>query len=100
MKSIFGYYNDAGDVQPTYDPGLDVPCPFCLKTLEVPVRTTSLMAVGDNRSFFYRAHRECAVAATPEQVTEVESSLIDGRVTNPDAGLPSAEDVCGILKPH
>jgi hypothetical protein len=83
-NSIFGYYSSPEQLQPDCDPGLEVPCPFCLKKLERPVRTISLLAVGDTRSFFYRAHRQCAVDATPEMVTDVESSLIDARVTGPD----------------
>lgn len=77
--SIFGYYESADQTKPTFDPGLDALCPHCLKKLEVPVRTMSLMLPGDNRSFFYRTHRECDARASPEQVEEIESSLIDSR---------------------
>lgn len=79
-KSIFGYFERADQREATYDPGLDALCPHCLKKLEAPVRTTSLMLPGDSRSFFYRTHRHCAENATDEQVNQIESSLIDSRV--------------------
>lgn len=78
-KSIFGYYERADQTTPTYDPGMDALCPHCLKQLERPVRTMSLLLPGDNRSFFYRTHKECDERATPEQVMEIESSIIDTR---------------------
>lgn len=78
-KSIFGYFTDSQQAAPAYDPGMDALCPFCLKKLEMPVRTTSLMLPGDERSFFYRAHRSCALGATPTEVEQVEGSLIDHR---------------------
>ncbi len=76
---IFGYYERPDQTTPTFDPGMEALCPFCLRKLEPPVRTTSLMAIGDSRSFFYRAHRVCAVAATPQQEMEIESALIESR---------------------
>lgn len=79
--SIFGYFERPDQTKPTYDPGLDALCPHCLKKLEAPVRTMSLMLPGDNRSFFYRTHRACDENATPEQVMEIESSLIDTRAS-------------------
>lgn len=81
--TIFGYFDDASQTKPTFDPGLDVLCPFCLKQLSRPLRTTSFLAIGDNRSFFYRAHRDCAENATPEQEMEVESSVVDSRMGAP-----------------
>jgi hypothetical protein len=73
--SIFGYFESADQTKPSFDPGMAALCPYCLKKLEAPVRTTSLMADGDCRSYFYRAHRECAETATPGQMSEIESSL-------------------------
>ena len=77
--SIFGFYERADQTEPSYDPGLNVPCPFCLQKLERPVHTVSLMLPGDSRSFFYRSHRQCRHSATPRQIMEIESSLIDSR---------------------
>lgn len=90
--TIFGYFDDADQTKPAFDPGLEVPCPFCLKKLELPVRTTSLMADGDNRSYFYRAHRDCADRATPEQEMQIEGSVVDSRMgplTSPVDGVAS-----------
>ena len=77
--SIFGYFDSAHQTKPTFDPGLEALCPYCLRQLSRPVTTTSLMLPGDDRSFFYRAHKECGANATPEQEMEIESSLIDSR---------------------
>ena len=56
---LFGYYNDTGNI-PAYDPGLDCICIYCRKKLELPVRTTSMIVPGDNKSYFYRVHRGCS----------------------------------------
>lgn len=77
--SIFGYFDQPEQTAPTFDPGLDALCPHCLQKLERPVRTISLLVPSDSRSFFYRVHRACAERATEQQVTEIESSLVDSR---------------------
>lgn len=82
-QSIFGYFSEADQTKPAYEPALGVPCPYCLKKLELPVRTTSLMLPGDSRSYFYRAHLDCANAATEVEVQQVEGSLIDSRAEAP-----------------
>lgn len=79
MSGIFGYFDDAGQTAPVYDPGLAALCPFCLAGLEMPVVTTSLFLPGDDRSFFYRAHRNCEGGATAEQIGQVEGALIESR---------------------
>jgi hypothetical protein len=80
-KSIFGFYESADQIAPTYDPGPEALCPLCLRELGYPenkVRTVSLMKVENpNRSFFYRMHLKCAEAATGEQIMHIEGSVID-----------------------
>lgn len=78
---LFGYYDEKTDwdkpATPTYDPGLETECLFCFKPLMVPIKTISLMKVGDAKSYFYRVHKECYETATPEEITTYESTLID-----------------------
>ena len=76
--TIFGYFDDPGDQVPTFDPGLGVSCPFCLRPVgKGGIKTISLMPIGGSRSSFYRAHKSCYQQATPHDVAELESSLID-----------------------
>lgn len=71
---IYGYFTEAAQVAPVYDPGLNVPCPICAIELNpVDVRTISLMVPDDSRSYFYRVHRSCH-----EPLTEIERILVDG----------------------
>lgn len=76
-----GWY-DGDDEAPSHNPGFEVPCPFCGTRVgrheERPIKTISLMAVGDRRSYFYRAHKSCHEQASPDAVTDVESIIIDG----------------------
>ena len=77
MSKIFGYYDSPEQIKPAFDPGLVVSCPFCLAKLELPVKTISLMAENDDRSYFYRAHKNCYEAASEISIQEIEGSLID-----------------------
>ena len=79
--SIFGYFTSPTETKPTFDPGLDVPCPVCLTELTLPVKTISLMPVNDDRSWFFRAHKECWENASKEEQQRIEGSLIDSRPT-------------------
>jgi hypothetical protein len=73
-ERIYGYFTDASQVTPVYDPGLHVSCPICFAKLgAADVRTISLMVPGDSRSYFYRVHRSCH-----EPLSEVERIRIDG----------------------
>lgn len=76
---IWGWYDDATQVAPTYEPPRDAPCPYCLAPI-VPgdMRTISIMNAGPSyakRSYFYRAHRTCCEAATEDQLDDM-----DGRI--------------------
>ncbi len=75
--SIFGYFDDPTQKLPVYDPGLTALCPHCLRVLDLPVMTISLMRVGSPRSYFYRVHRDCQMRASSADIMRVESSLID-----------------------
>lgn len=76
MSSIFGYFDKETEF-PTFDPGMNTPCPYCMRLLERPVKTISLMKPGDARSYFYRAHKKCHEYATPQEIQWFESTLID-----------------------
>lgn len=75
---IFGYFDAPGQERPAFDPGRGVPCPICLHALaDKPVRCTSLMLVGDDRSYFFRAHKQCWDDAGQEEQERIEHALID-----------------------
>jgi len=79
-QSIYGYYSKPEQAVPEYDPGIvDVPCPACgvADFTLANVRTISLMGLGDNKSYFYRVHRACHDAMTPEQHGALDGLLID-----------------------
>lgn len=43
QAQIYGYFTDASQANPVFDPGLNVPCPICAHDLDpVDVRTISL----------------------------------------------------------
>lgn len=73
----YGYYADATATEPAFDPGLTVDCPVCHKLLSMPVKTISLMAAGDNRSYFYRTHKACYEGLTPQQESDLDGLIID-----------------------
>lgn len=74
---VFGYFESWEQEIPAHDPGMNGMCLICGKTLEQPVKTISLMKRGDARSYFYRAHKGCYVNTSPEDISDLESSLID-----------------------
>lgn len=63
---FYGWFDDAEQKEPTYDPPLGGPCPLCgrfMVPMEQDVRTHSLIYKGlvyAKRSYFYRTHRTCA----------------------------------------
>ena len=76
--TIFGFFDDPSQAKPTFDPGLGALCPFCLIAVGgEKIRTTSLMPVGGDRSYFYRAHILCLDTASKDEVTFIESLVID-----------------------
>jgi hypothetical protein len=75
MMPQFGYFSNATDEQPTFDPGLDAPCPVCGEVLSsASIKTVSFHTPGSPRSWFYRIHKHCA---TPERERDIESLIVD-----------------------
>lgn len=63
---FYGWFDDAGQKEPTYDPPHPGPCLFCGKiTSDDDVRTHAMMFQEGyaKRSYLYRTHRTCAVRA-------------------------------------
>jgi hypothetical protein len=80
-KFPVGWFESAEQVEPSHDPGLDVPCPVCGLTLTRPMKTISLMVVGGAASYFFRAHKPCWDSASEEERCQIESTIIDGIAT-------------------
>jgi hypothetical protein len=60
---FYGWFDDPNQIEPTYEPPRDAPCPFCGFAIHGgDVRTHSLMYRHEygRRSYFYRTHRTCA----------------------------------------
>jgi hypothetical protein len=74
---VYGYFESPLSDVPDYDPGLDVDCPVCYQRLSRPIKTISVMADGDRKSYFYRTHKACYESLTPENETELDSFIID-----------------------
>jgi hypothetical protein len=102
MANHVGFYDrpDQPVDQPTYNPPLDAPCPFCDMPLTMEdMRTIALMYVnevlgkemgeivgvegGGARSYFYRVHRTCHEAATSG-----ERDALDGLAFRAVEALP------------
>jgi hypothetical protein len=62
-NAFYGWFDDADQISPTYDPPHDAPCLLCgIRIHADDVRTHSLLAPNSYaaRSYFYRTHRTCA----------------------------------------
>ena len=79
MKSnIFGYFDAPGQSTPAFDPGLNAPCPFCTAAVGDGRRVVTISLRPDgNRSYFYRAHKDCYEQADPDEITNIESIAVD-----------------------
>ena len=73
----YGYFTDAAQTQPAFDPGLEVPCPVCGEHLSPPLKTISLMLEGDARSYFYRTHKSCYESLGMERRGALDGLLVD-----------------------
>jgi hypothetical protein len=78
----YGYFDDPSQQEPAYDPGLKINCPICETPLNYPankVKTICLMPyqAGSTRSYFYRTHKDCFDALSPEEQTNLDSQIID-----------------------
>lgn len=63
-NQFYGWFDDATQQKPSYEPPRDAPCLFCgSKIGPDDVRTHSIMMEAPQyakRSYFYRTHRTCA----------------------------------------
>lgn len=80
--SIYGYFDNAAQLTPAYDPGLNVVCPICAVTVSEPLKTISLMVPTKDghwpeRSYFYRTHKDCYDRLDGAGKTRVDGLLID-----------------------
>ena len=81
-RSIFGWFSTPQQKVPEYDPGLDINCPFCHKSLrqgKQALVTLSFMGGRSPRSYFYRVHRDCRGLNSWKREQEIESTIIDKR---------------------
>lgn len=63
QNMIYGWFDDASQMQPSCEPPHDAPCLFCGFKISIDdVRTHSLIYEKEYgaRSYFYRTHRTCA----------------------------------------
>lgn len=85
MPSIFGYFDQPNQSIPAYDPGPSAICPGCQLALDYPfkkVNTFSLMVPGDNRSYFYRVHKDCLESMSDEDISLVEETIVSAVYTS------------------
>lgn len=75
---MYGWFDDANQQIPTYEPPRDAPCLFCGHSVSPDdVRTHTLMHQGQYaaRSYFYRTHRTCA--DRDETQTAMDGRILD-----------------------
>jgi len=77
LTTQVGYFNEANQTYPAFDPGLEVDCPVCNLPLSPAVVTISLMKKGGSRSYFYRVDKGCYERLSEEQQTDLDSQIID-----------------------
>lgn len=77
-KDVFGWFDSPGSDVPAHDPGVEAGvCPLCAKRLSWPVKTISFLPIGGKTSYFYRLHTSCRDVATDDDITQIESSVVD-----------------------
>ena len=77
-NAFYGWFDDAEQTKPTYDPPHDTPCPFCGFPVHADdVRTHSLIYQSGyaERSYFYRTHQTCA--EKDETHTTMDGFILD-----------------------
>ena len=82
---FYGWFDDAEQSAPSYEPPRDAPCLFCGNQIHAEdVRTHSIFHRGEYgaRSYFYRTHRTCA-ERDPTQ-TAMDGFVIDMIARNGD----------------
>jgi hypothetical protein len=89
VPGSFGYFDAPDQTEPAQMPDPAAPCLLCGQAIGPRGRTrgsdgkselvtTSIMPIGGERSYFYDVHRGCYENATPDQITDIESMVIDG----------------------
>lgn len=81
QENYFGYYDEATQTKPAYDPRKQAPCLICGKVWQDDdVRTLSIMAYDKwrrEKSWFYRVHKSCHEAMSDEEKGFFESTMFD-----------------------
>lgn len=93
-NKFFGYYSDAFQEKPEYDPGIkEGLCLICAKNINHPMKTISLMSISNEdlinanlnngeiksnseRSYFYRVHKKCKEEISEEELCDLEISIL------------------------
>jgi len=82
---IYGYFDSPSQTTPAHDPGPAGLCPVCAHavgphSVDNPLAVISLCLEAPelrNRSYFFRAHRNCWERATDRDKRLIESACID-----------------------
>lgn len=76
---LIGYFTDANQTRPAYEPPLDGPCPFCSRPVTPEtVRTINVMPLdrSTNASLFYYVHRGCHDAASEDEQIALDNQVM------------------------
>ena len=84
-EDVFGWFDSPEQTMPAHDPGQAAPCVICAWPVnkhseDNPLVTISLAVQAKrfrDRSYFFRAHKNCWERQTKHEQTLIESSLID-----------------------
>ena len=77
LSPLVGYFDQPAQERPALDPGLEVECPICEFPLEIAPRTTiSVLVPGDNRCFFFRAHKTCYTMLSDDDQSVLDGTLV------------------------
>jgi len=80
-NGMIGFFDNAEQSDPTYDPPHNAPCVVCGEPVCHPMKTISLMWQdgADNKSYFYRSHKAC-YEKNPAAADKAALDLIQGMV--------------------
>jgi hypothetical protein len=89
-EDVFGWFESLEQTKPAHDPGQTAPCVICAWPVnkhseDNPLVTISLAVQAKrfrDRSYFFRAHKNCWERQTEHEQSLIESSLID-RICKP-----------------
>ena len=84
-EDVFGWFDDPSQTKPAHDPGEAGLCPVCgwpvgKHSIDNPLKTISIAAFKlefRDRSFFFRAHKNCWNRTSPHERMMIESSIIN-----------------------